>query len=176
MLQGVNITGLHGILVYVVGKINKGESRIKLKNIASAIAQGIITQTTKDMLLEAEADKITLECNIEKEKLINKTVITKEQIAFWISQFKDGDPNDGEFCRRLIDAFINSVYVYEDKVVITYNYSGDNNKLTISDIQDALKNRASTDSDITGFVPPQSVECTARFTPMLTVKELSAWA
>ena len=28
MLQGVNITGLHGILVYVVGKINKGESRL----------------------------------------------------------------------------------------------------------------------------------------------------
>jgi len=30
VLQGVNITGLHGILVYVVGKINKGESRIEV--------------------------------------------------------------------------------------------------------------------------------------------------
>ena len=131
------------------------EVDVKLKNISKAIAQGIITPTTKDMLLEAEADKVAIECSIEKEKIINKTVITKEQIAFWISQFKDGDPNDGEFCRRLIDAFINSVYVYDDKVVITYNYSGDNNKLTISDIQEALKNGASAGSDIKGCAPAQ---------------------
>ena len=37
MLQGVNITGLHGILVYVVGKINKGESRLDSFTLSSSI-------------------------------------------------------------------------------------------------------------------------------------------
>jgi len=142
-----------GIIDSLSAKLKEVE--IKLRNISNAIAQGIITETTKEMLLDAEADKTAIECNIEKEKIINKTVITKEQIVFWISQFKNGDSNDNEFCRRLIDAFINSVYVFDEKVVITYNYSGNNNKLTIDNINDALKNEYSKSSDISGCAPPQ---------------------
>ncbi len=31
---------------------------------------------------------------------------------------------DAEFQRRIIDVFINSVYLYDDKVVIFYNIQG----------------------------------------------------
>ena len=131
------------------------EVNTKLKNIGNAIAQGIFTDTTKDMLLELEADKLALECSIEKEKMLTKIGITKEKIAFWISQFKDGNIEDADFCRRLVDAFINSVYVFEDKTVITYNYSGENNKVTLSNIQDALASKSPLDSDMMGCVPVQ---------------------
>ncbi|MCL2189802.1 MAG: recombinase family protein [Defluviitaleaceae bacterium] len=145
---------------------NLKEVETRLKNISKAIAQGIITDTTKNMLLEAEEDKIYYEGQIEKEKFINKTVLTKEQIAYWISQFKNGDPADEEFRRRLIEALINSVYVFDDKIVITYNYSGDSNKLTLENINSSLnafkngKNGGSKGassgvklSDIAGFAP-----------------------
>ncbi|MGN0778841.1 MAG: hypothetical protein ACI4MJ_06810, partial [Aristaeellaceae bacterium] len=32
----------------------------------------------------------------------------------WLATFRDGDPTDAAFRTRLIDAFINAVYVYED--------------------------------------------------------------
>jgi hypothetical protein len=134
---------------------NLKDVEVRIKNISNAIAQGILTETTKNMLLEAEDEKLNLKCSIEKEKIVNKTVISKEQIVFWISQFKDGDASDINFCRRLIDTFINSVYAFEDKVVITYNYSGDKNKVTIENIQEALKNAGCSSSDLTGCTPPQ---------------------
>ena len=131
---------------------------VRIKNISKAIAEGIITATTKEMLVEAENEKDFIKIGIEKEKIINKTVITKEQITFWISQFQDGDPNDPNFCRRMIDAFVNSVFVFDDKIVITYNYSGENNKVTIDIVKEALVNSGGGDSDITGYTPPQSIK------------------
>ena len=39
----------------------------------------------------------------------------------------------------LVDTFINSVYVYDDKVVICYNFTGDGSKITIEDIEKAMQ-------------------------------------
>ncbi len=38
-------------------------------------------------------------------------------------------------CRkRLIKTFVNSVYVYDDKVVLAFNYSGDGRTITLNEI------------------------------------------
>ena len=40
--------------------------------------------------------------------------------------------------KRLIKTFINSVFVYDDKVVMTFNYSGDNRAITVKEIDAGL--------------------------------------
>ena len=40
----------------------------------------------------------------------------------WFEQFRHGDPANREFQKRLIDTFANAVYVFDDKLVLTYNY------------------------------------------------------
>ena len=127
---------------------------VRIKNISKAIAEGILTATTKDMLLEAEQEKDVLKVCIEQEKIINKTVLTEEQIIYWISQFKGGDANNPDFCRRIINTFVNSVFVFDEKTVVTYNYSGDNNRVTIEHIKEALEKSGSGGSDIRGCAFP----------------------
>lgn len=39
-----------------------------------------------------------------------------------------------KYRQQLIDTFVHAVFVYDDKIVITYNYSGENNTATISDL------------------------------------------
>ena len=39
-----------------------------------------------------------------------------------VDQFSHGDPTNREFQNRLIDTFVNAVYVFDDKLVLTYNY------------------------------------------------------
>lgn len=38
----------------------------------------------------------------------------------------------------MIKTFVNSVYVYDDKVVLTFNYSGDDRTITLQEIDAGL--------------------------------------
>ena len=53
---------------------------------------------------------------------IEQTPLTKEQIVFWISKFKDGDIDNLEYRKAIVDIFLNSVFLYDDKLVITFNW------------------------------------------------------
>lgn len=68
-----------------------------------------------------EAQKNDLSVDISKLKIANGIRYTKEEIMAWLRQFCKGDLMDVEFRRRIIDVFINSIYLYDDKVVIFYN-------------------------------------------------------
>ena len=112
----------------------------KLHNLISAMEQGIITASTKERLEELESEKKQVELQIAREE-IKKPSLTKERIAFWLHSFKDGDLSDMEYKRRIIDIFVNSVYLYDEgdkgrKIVITFNISGENTTtISCSDIE-----------------------------------------
>ena len=50
---------------------------------------------------------------------------------------RDMDADDVEVRKTLIKTFVNSVYMYEGKMTIAFNYSGDQNIVTIEDIEKA---------------------------------------
>ena len=111
------------------------ETNKRIKNLMSAIEQGIITPPTKERLEELEEERRDLEGQIAREEM-KKPLLTKERIMYWLESFKRGDIKDVEYQRRIIDTLVNSVYVYDDgdkgrKLVLTFNISG-NNTLTIS--------------------------------------------
>ena len=99
----------------------------------TAIEKGIITESTKTRLTELEDEKRNVEIEIAKESIARR-IISREQIIYWISSFKDGDITSEKYRQQLIDTFVHAVFVYDDKIVITYNYSGENNTATISDL------------------------------------------
>lgn len=111
----------------------------KIKNIMTAIEQGIITSTTKDRLMELEEEKNNIEGQIAREEM-KKPLLTKERIMFWLHSFKSGDIDNVEYRRRVIDTLVNSVYVYDNgdkgrRFVFTFNISGQNTAtLECSDI------------------------------------------
>lgn len=111
----------------------------KIKNLMTAIEQGIITSTTKERLEELESEKNHIEGQIAKEEM-KKPLLTKERIMFWLLSFKSGDINDIDYRRRVIDTLVNSVYVYDDgdkgrRIVFTFNISGQNTAtISCSDI------------------------------------------
>lgn len=89
-------------------------------NIMKAIEMGIITESTMARLAELEQQKSDIKVKIAKEE-IKSAVLSKEQILFWLTKMKDSDILNEENRERIVDTFINSIYVYDDKVVINYN-------------------------------------------------------
>jgi hypothetical protein len=122
------------------------ETEKGLKNIADAIQQGIITNTTKQRLEDLEEQKSDLEVKIIQAEL-QKTLLTEEQIIFWISRFKNGDVADLAYRKAIIDIFVNAVYLYDDKIVLTYNFKSDARTISLADIEI---------SDLPQSAPPNS--------------------
>ena len=68
-----------------------------------------------------DTQKTDLEIDLSKLRIANKIRYTENEIVAWLRQFCNGDPMDQEFRKRIIDVFINNVYLYDDRVVIFYN-------------------------------------------------------
>lgn len=99
------------------------ELKTKIDNILTAVENGIASKRMMERISELENREQELEEQISFEKMkINKTLLTKEQIIYWLTVFKDGDIHSEEFCKKLIDLFINKVVVFQDKIEIHYNY------------------------------------------------------
>jgi len=113
------------------------ECKKAIDNLINALQAGIVTQSTKERLDALEAQKQQIETNIELA-LMERPVFTKEQIIAWISHFKYGDIKSKEYQKSIIDTFVNSVYVYDDKLIINYNYKNGTLTLSFEDTKNTL--------------------------------------
>lgn len=89
-------------------------------NFVKAIEMGIMTESTMARLSELEARKSDIQVKIAREE-IKSAVLSKEQIMFWLHKMRDFDILNEDNRERIVDTFINSVYVYDDRLVINYN-------------------------------------------------------
>ena len=94
---------------------------------------GILTSTTKQRLDELEARKEALNTSILEGEL-KKPVLTREWIRFWLEKFRKGDVGSTEHQRQIIDTFVNSVYVFDDRVVLNFNFTDDAKTVTREEV------------------------------------------
>ena len=118
-----------------------------IQNMLNAIQMGILTPSTKTRLEELESQRESLKVSILQAEL-EKPKYTKEQIVSWINRFKYGNVDDIEYQRQIIDTFINAIYVYDDKLVFTYNFKDGTETVPLKAVEDAFG------SDLTQVAPP----------------------
>ena len=82
---------------------------------------------------ELEARKEALNTSILEEEL-KKPVLTREWIRFWLEKFRKGDVGSTEHQRQIIDTFVNSVYVFDDRVVLNFNFTDDAKTVTREEV------------------------------------------
>lgn len=130
----------------------------------NAIQQGIITSSTKERLEELEQQKSEIAVQITKEEMRRPT-LTKEQIIFWFDRFRKLNTNKLEHRRRLIDSFINSVYLYDDRMVITFNYKDGSKTITLEEIENSAFG-----SDLTSLAAPAKSQILSDFFAFYDIK------
>ena len=100
----------------------------------NAIQAGVFTASTKQRLEEPENRKSELTVSLINEE-IQKPLLTKEQINFWLERFRKTDITVYEQRQRLIDSFVNAVYVHDDKIVFTFNYKDGIKSISLSELE-----------------------------------------
>ena len=71
-----------------------------------------------------EAQKSEFETDAAKLRVAMGLRLTEKEEVSWLKTFRDGDPSDYDFRRRLVDIFINAVYIYDDRIIVFYNICG----------------------------------------------------
>ena len=113
------------------------EAESAIENLLDAIQQGILTKSTKSRLEGLEAQKEEMEVKIACEKMA-KPKLTDEQVRHWILRFRMLDMTKKEHRQKLIDTFVNAIYLYDDKVVITFNYKEGSKIVDFTDLNTAV--------------------------------------
>ena len=98
--------------------------------------------------LEKEKKDLQAQAKKESEDIVE---LDKAQVIYWLEQFRGGSIEDEEFCRMLIDLFVNSVTVWDEddntyKVTVAYN-------LTSLPTKTYRLNKGGTLSDFTSNAP-----------------------
>ena len=112
----------------------------------NAIQAGILTSSTKERLEQLEETKRELEARIAEEKLA-KPKVTEEFIRFWLLRFRKLDMSLKDQRQALVDTFINSIYLYDDKVLITFNYKEGTQTITFEEAAQAASKGNGSDLD-----------------------------
>ena len=117
-----------------------------IQNMLNAIQAGILTSSTKERLEQLEETKRELEARIAEEKLA-KPKVTEEFIRFWLLRFRKLDMSLKDQRQALVDTFINSIYLYDDKVLITFNYKEGTQTVTFGEATEAASKENGSDLD-----------------------------
>lgn len=117
------------------------ENKRRHQNTIDAIMECDIESVRKslyDKIPELEKEHEELEKQIAEESAIFPT-LTEPKIKFFLTSLKNGNINDIKYRKTLISIFVNRIYLYDDRITITYN-SGDEavtiNDLLLSEIEE----------------------------------------
>ena len=124
-----------------------------IQNMLNAIQAGILTSFTKERLEQLEETKRELEARIAEEKLA-KPKVTEEFIRFWLLRFRKLDMSLKDQRQALVDTFINAIYLYDDKVLITFNYKEGTQTVTFGEATEVASEGNGSDLDC--FTAPEN--------------------
>ncbi len=118
------------------------ETERSIENLLDALQAGVGIDAIKRRLAGLDEAKKSLQAQVAIEQ-ISHPLLTRDEVIYWLCQFRRLDMSVLEDRRRLVDSFVNSVTIYDDKIVITFNYKDGQKTLPIT----ALK---SSDTDSSG--------------------------
>ena len=131
---------IEDVAAAVAAEYRKEFSQEQIKELEKAIAQidrdieklvdalvdapKVARQRIADRMEALDAQKVELEADAARLRVASEIQLTEHEIRAWLHTFTQGDPTDENFRRRVIDVFINTVYLYDDRVLIFYNIRG----------------------------------------------------
>lgn len=121
----------------------------KMNNLIKAMESGVTSDAVVNRIKELETQKEALITAVAEKELEYTYKITKERISFFLHQFQNMDYDDRHCQHRIIDVFVNAIFLYDDEIKIIFNYDKNSTStVTLDELNDA----EAVIDDNTGFV------------------------
>ncbi len=93
------------------------------QNLIRAMEQGIITEQTRERLVELERQIQQYDFDIDREKQKNYSYLSVEEIEDFLQKQVMTEPKDIKIRKAMIAMFIREVILYDDHILVTYNFT-----------------------------------------------------
>lgn len=113
----------------------------------------VARQKIYDKMESLETQKTDLEADLSRLRIAHGLRLSEQEVRSWLKTICAGDPMDPEFRKRIIDVFINSVYLYDDRIIIFYNIRG-GKQVSYLDLASSDLPGSEKSSDLNAFAPP----------------------
>lgn len=115
-------------------KSNLRSVQTKKKNLLNAIEAGIVTDTTLVRMQELEQQEKDIERSLQTYTYKDMR-IPQEVVRAFFAQMRTGDIKESRFRERLIDVFVEKVFVWDDHFTIAFRMSGREETITLDDVR-----------------------------------------
>lgn len=106
----------------------------RISNINDAIEQGIWNSSTSLRLKSLEDSAESLRRSLAELDFSRAQLLDRNRILFFLDKMSKYDRNNPDRQKQLIQTFINSVFVYDDKLKIVINAVEGNSTISLSDL------------------------------------------
>ena len=110
------------------------EKEKEIENIVNAVQKGYATDTLLKRLGDLEQQRNEITESIAKEKL-KSPIFTQDHFKMALHNFRKIDITKQDGKRKIIDTFINSIYLYDDHLKIIYNGNGKEETITLEELK-----------------------------------------
>ena len=125
-------------------KMQLAEVEKGIANLIKAVEAGMFTPSMKSRMDELESQRVDLKAAISENELTASFKLEKDHILYFLHQFRSMDYSDRNCQRKLVDTFVNAIFIFDDKITLTFNYTSSRNTVTLTETQEAV---AETESD-----------------------------
>ena len=131
------------------------DNKKALSNIMRLIETGTVTDTLPTRLRELELEHAQLQRELKTAEAA-RIILTPDHIEFMLKQYAEKGEDGEVYKKEVIDSFVSSVHLYDDRLLIYYNISNDKPPLVESEL--ALLDFTGSTSEATAPLPASLVE------------------
>lgn len=119
------------------------EQRLKqneaaIKNTLSIVDSGFVTDSLKSHLMELEAERVSLETGIAKQKM-DALELDRDAVIWFLERFRTCDTSDVAWRIFIVETFLKAAYLYDDgRLIMDLNFGGDKGRITLQLAEQAV--------------------------------------
>ena len=106
----------------------------EIENIVTAVQKGYATEILLKRLSDLETEQKEITDAIAKEQL-KTPIFTQDHFKMALYNFRKIDISTQNGKRKIIDTFINSIYLYDDYMKIVYNANGKEEIVSLEELE-----------------------------------------
>ena len=129
------------------------ENKNSLEAKFDELSHALLKTTNARMLekLNTEIEQVDIELNeleleIAREKSITSAKMNVSDVIEFIKNVTSGNIKDAKFQKQIIETFVNSIYVFDKKIIIYYNGAKEAEKVSYTDMLKDLNSSTSNGS------------------------------
>lgn len=121
---------------------NNGVHVVSATEVISDGPEGILLES----LLEGMAEYYSADLSekvmrgqteIAREELLQPPEFTRDQFLFWFERMRKYDTTKLVHRRRLIDSFVNAIYLYDDRITLVFNFKDGTKTITFAELEES---------------------------------------